>query len=294
MDVTFDADVPLAARQAFMKDPVKPEGQIIQYNNRQIAEADRQEFNRSKLMATPELLTRENSPEVGWQERNTLNERNLINANELEKERMRGANNVETTLMSGENQLANTSLNNSGNLDNTRLQNSGQLANTSLNNEGEIAKVDRLAGHTAAQGLQTADQTRQAETQKRAYDLLDKGVPPETIQGLMNTQPGQTPDVSGVQVPQNTEPKVGRYKDRPIFNPDGDQVGTRTFDTATGQDSSAGEYQPDPKVYNDWQSRISKVREKQDRPAEKDLLMQLWKENPELYEYMRMLDQAQQ
>jgi len=74
MDVTFAPETTAAQKQAFLTDPVKPEGQMIQYNNRALAEADRQEFNRNKEQnGMPELLTRENAPDMGWKSRQAIN-----------------------------------------------------------------------------------------------------------------------------------------------------------------------------------------------------------------------------
>lgn len=281
MDVTFDESTPLAARKALMANPVEPKGQIIQYNNRALAEADRQTAKQA-LMSSPQMLTKENST-MGWKERLALNEQTLRNQGGMDQARLGSETSYGTTRMNNQNQIENTLLSGQNQLAETGLRNSGQLDNTRLQNSGNIEQIDRTATGDLQRDKAKAELDSQAEAQKRAYDLLASGVPAEPVQRLMNTQPGQTPNLNGIEVPQNTEPKVGRYRDRPIFDANGEQVGTRTLDTATGGDGPDG-YEPHPQEYDSWQALIKETEKNPE--ARVTLLKRLRRENPELYRYM--------
>jgi len=248
MDVTFDESTPLAARKALMANPVEPKGQIIQYNNRALAEADRQTAKQA-LMSSPQMLTKENST-MGWKERLALNEQTLRNKGGMDQAKLGSETSYGTTRMNNQNQIENTLLSGQNQLAETGLRNSGQLDNTRLQNSGNIEQVDRAAAGDLQRDKAKAELDSQTETQKRAYDLLAGGVPAETVQRLMNTQPGQTPDLAGIEVPQNTEPKVGRYRDRPIFDAQGTQIGTEAYDTATGE-ASPDQYDQAPSDINE-------------------------------------------
>ncbi len=209
MDVTFDQSTPQAARQAFMTDPVKPVGQMAQYDRTVQAEADRQEA--AKKTAGPELLTPENST-MGWKSRLAANDQIMANWRQQQQDQTQltvaregNDNQLENTRLSGtisgQNQLATQG-----------LQNSGQLNNTALSTKGRLAEIDRTGAIDTQQIAQQGDIAAQAETRRLAADAILKGADPAAVQkGIMNTQGGATPDVTGIDIPQATEAESYTY-----------------------------------------------------------------------------------
>ena len=239
MDVTFDEDTPLAARQAFMTDPLKPVAQMAQYDRRAQAAADQADFTQRRLLSgvdqqsqgsqqsEPRLLTKENSKGMGWKSRLAANNQIMENwrqqqqnNTQLEVSRAGNANQLENTRLSGtisgQNQLASQGLQNTGQLENTRLSGTidgqNRLANTALSNQGRIQEIDRAGEIDTQQITQQGDIAAQAETRRLAGDAVLKGADPAAVQkGIMNTQGGATPDVTGIDIPQSTEAESYTY-----------------------------------------------------------------------------------
>jgi len=201
MDVTFDENTPQAARQAFMTDPVKPVAQIAQYDRRVQAQADQQEAQaRAKAEGPPELLTPENST-MGWKSRLAANDQLMANWRQQQQDK--------TQLTAAREGHANQ-------LDNTRLSGTiagaNQLANTGLATQGRLQEIDRTGAIDTQQIDQQGNIAAQAETRKFAADAVLKGADPAAVQkGIMNTQGGATPDVTGINVPQASEAESYTY-----------------------------------------------------------------------------------
>jgi len=166
MDVTFAPETTAEQRQAFLTNPVKPEGQMIQYNNRALAEADRQEVLQSKKQAQgPQLYTLENSPDMGWRERKDYNERLLGNQGNLENTRISGQQNLELEGARSENDLSNSRLLG----EDTR--NSAQMRSANMETSLKQMEIDQAKNVMALQS-QLDDPNLSTEKRKQIENRL--------------------------------------------------------------------------------------------------------------------------
>jgi len=104
-------------------------------------------------------------------------------------------------------------------------------ANASAESESGMLGIRQKLGQAS---LGAADQEQeQAAMLFNAQKLLaDGNSTPEQIEGANRVN-----DIFG----KTAEMKVGRYKDKPVYDLDGNQIGTRTYDTATGRPADTGE-----------------------------------------------------
>ena len=243
MDVAFAPDTPMASRQAFMADPVKPEGQIAQYNRNAMAEADRQEYNRSKEQGQgQDLFTPENSPNMGWKERTALNEQKLRNQGGMDEARLSSDTTYGTTRLNNENQLENTRLTGKNSLANTNMQGNQNLALEAVQGRNTMANT-RLTGEIDSE---QAREQRAAEAQAANRLLHGEMLKEGKITGgeanrLNIAQGDSAPDYNGIRIEPETADRGNQYD---YVAPEYDTAGKEVIKPGGAFDKRAGRLIP--------------------------------------------------
>lgn len=182
MDVGFSVSTSPEAKQAFMQNPVRPTAQIDRFAARQQAEV-RPAYDdrpRAQALRAPELLTRENSPGMGWKQRTALNEQMLKNFQaDKDNAAQAGIRGRETAVAADRNAIEREQM-----IAGQPLQNA-QLAETQANTAEKTMSVEAAKRVQGLQAIIADEKSTPAQRVKAASALR-----------AINSKPDQRPRLS--------------------------------------------------------------------------------------------------